>query len=58
MKGSVFRAEELYLRKILFLVLRNTITLLRRFGLASVLPLDHHIYLHKVSFHNHNLVFK
>ena len=33
---------------VLALVLRNTITILRRFGLASVLPLDHNIYLHKL----------
>ena len=33
---------------VLSLVLRNTITILRRFGLASILPLDHNIYLHKL----------
>merc|ERR1719419_1446665 len=33
---------------ILLLVLRNTITLLRKFGFATVLPLDNNIYLHKV----------
>ena len=33
---------------VLVLVLRNTITILRRFGLASILPLDHNIYLHKL----------
>merc|ERR1719347_4477 len=33
---------------ILLLVLRNTITLLRKFGLATILPLDNNIYLHKV----------
>ena len=33
---------------VLALVLRNTITVLRRIGLASVLPLDHNIYLHKL----------
>ena len=33
---------------VLTLVLRNTITILRRFGLASILPLDHNIYLHKL----------
>ena len=33
---------------VLALVLRNTITILRRFGLASLLPLDHNIYLHKL----------
>ena len=33
---------------VLALVLRNSITILRRFGLASVLPLDHNIYLHKL----------
>jgi len=33
---------------ILFLVLRNTITLLRKFGLATILPLDNNIYLHKL----------
>ena len=33
---------------VLALVLRNTITILRRFGLATILPLDHNIYLHKL----------
>jgi len=33
---------------VLSLVLRNTITILRRFGLATILPLDHNIYLHKL----------
>jgi len=33
---------------ILLLVLRNTITLLRKFGLATILPLDNNIYLHKL----------
>ncbi|CAG0920188.1 unnamed protein product, partial [Notodromas monacha] len=33
---------------ILVLMLRHTLTFLRNHGLASVLPLDQHIYLHKV----------
>merc|ERR1719250_440142 len=33
---------------VLLLVLRNTITLLRKFGLGSILPLDNNIYLHKL----------
>ena len=33
---------------IVVLVLRNTITALRTLGLASILPLDNNIYLHKV----------
>jgi len=33
---------------VLVLVLRYTITLLRKFGLANFLPLDHNIYFHKV----------
>ena len=34
---------------ILFLVLRYTITLLRKLGFVSILPLDHHIFLHKLT---------
>lgn len=34
---------------VLTLVLRHTMTLLRKLGLASILPLDHHIWLHKVT---------
>jgi len=33
---------------VVILVLRNTITLLRRFGLGTILPLDNNIYLHKL----------
>ena len=33
---------------ILVLVLRNTITIMRQLGMASVFPLDNNIYLHKV----------
>ena len=33
---------------ILLLILRHTITLLRSLGLATVLPLDNNIYLHKM----------
>ena len=33
---------------IIICVLRNTITFLRNCGLGQILPLDHHIYLHKV----------
>ena len=33
---------------VLVLVLRNSITLLRKYGLASFLPLDNNIYLHKL----------
>ena len=33
---------------ILLLVLRHSITLLRSLGLASILPLDNNIYLHKM----------
>jgi len=33
---------------VLILVLRYTITMLRQFGLAKYLPLDHNIYFHKV----------
>lgn len=32
----------------MLLVLRNVITGLRELGLASILPLDNNIYLHKV----------
>ena len=32
---------------LLFFILRYTITLMRRMGLGSKLPLDHHVYLHK-----------
>ena len=32
---------------LLFFILRYTITLMRKMGLASKLPLDHHVYLHK-----------
>lgn len=32
---------------VVFFILRYTITLLRKMGLASKLPLDHHVYLHK-----------
>merc|ERR550519_529771 len=34
---------------ILVLVLRNTITFMRRLGLGAILPLDHNIYVHKVT---------
>ena len=34
---------------ILILVLRLSITTLRRFGLSKILPLDNHIYVHKVT---------
>ena len=34
---------------ILVLVLRLSITTLRRIGLSKILPLDNHIYLHKVT---------
>lgn len=34
---------------ILILMLRQCITFLRTHGFNSVLPLDHHIYLHKMS---------
>ncbi|KAK2589308.1 hypothetical protein KPH14_007859 [Odynerus spinipes] len=34
---------------ILVLMLRQSITLLRTNGFSSVLPLDHHIYLHKIT---------
>lgn len=33
---------------VLVLMLRHCITALRVRGLGSLLPLDHHIYLHKV----------
>eukprot|EP00092_Neocalanus_flemingeri_P001546 GFUD01001648.1.p1 GENE.GFUD01001648.1~~GFUD01001648.1.p1 ORF type:complete len:1115 (+),score=222.73 GFUD01001648.1:61-3405(+) len=33
---------------VLMLVLRKTITVLRNFGLASILPLDNNIYIHKI----------
>jgi len=33
---------------LLFFVLRHTLTLLQRFGVGSMLPLDHSIFLHKV----------
>ena len=33
---------------VLLLVFRNSITLLRKFGLAAYLPLDNNIYLHKL----------
>ena len=33
---------------VMLTVLRYTITLLRKFGLGAVLPLDHNIYIHKV----------
>ncbi len=32
---------------VLIFILRYTITLMRKMGLASKLPLDHHVYLHK-----------
>ena len=32
---------------VLVFILRYTITLMRKLGLASKLPLDHHVYLHK-----------
>jgi hypothetical protein len=32
---------------VLTFILRYTITLMRKMGLASKLPLDHHVYLHK-----------
>ena len=34
---------------VLLLVLRLSITTLRRFGLSKILPLDNHIYIHKVT---------
>ena len=34
---------------VLLLVLRYAITLMRRMGLVHVLPLDHHIFLHKMT---------
>ena len=34
---------------ILVLVLRKTITLLARIGFSRILPLEHHIYIHKVT---------
>jgi len=33
---------------VVVLMLRNCITWLRRLGFASILPLDNHVYLHKV----------
>lgn len=33
----------------LVLMLRRSITALRTRGLAAVLPLDHHVYLHKLT---------
>lgn len=33
---------------LLFFVLRHTLTILQRFGVGSLLPLDHAIYLHKI----------
>ena len=36
---------------ILVLVLRYTVTKLRELGLSNFLPLDHNIYLHKVTIH-------
>ena len=32
---------------VLTFILRHSITVMRRLGLASVLPLDHNIFLHK-----------
>ena len=34
---------------VLLLVLRYTITLMRRMGFVKVLPLDNHIFLHKMT---------
>ena len=34
---------------IIIFVLRNSITLMRKMGFVSVLPLDHHVFLHKMT---------
>ena len=34
---------------VLVLMLRYTLTKLRNVGLSAILPLDHHVYLHKLT---------